>query len=404
MVKYEIKKVLSGIGGRFALVILVIMVIVVSAIAICSVKFVNEEGISSTGIAAARNLRKVKSEWTGYLTEDIFAAVIQKNAEIEATPEAQSVDWHENDKAYAKKQGFLDIRDIINCALSKFREYDYYCIDAVSPDEAGRIYERRITNLKEWLASDEAKDRYSDRQKAFFLDQYQKLKTPLYYEDMDGWDAVLTYSSTVIMLCMLILGFLVCGIFSNEFQLKADAVFFSSEKGRRQGVRAKIAAGLALITVIYWIVVLLYSGIVLAVLGSGGGDCPIQAGFHGWKSFYNITCFQEYLLTIFGGYIGTLFILTAAMLVSAVTKSAIIAVTLPVAVLFLPTFIGELSSVSGVLGLLPDQLLQAGYVVSYFNSYEIGGRVVGALPILFVTYTVLFLVLVPVLYELYRES
>ena len=109
-------------------------------------------------------------------------------------------------------------------------------------------------------------------------------------------------------------------------------------------------------------------------------------------------------MTAVGGYIGTLFILTAAMLVSAITRSAVIAVTLPVVVLFLPTFIGGLSSVSGVLGLLPDQLLQAGYVVSYFNAYEIGETVVGALPILFTVYPVLFAALIPVLYRVYRRA
>ena len=404
MVKYEIKKVFSRTGGKIALALLATLVLVVSFIAVQSVEFVDADGISSTGFAAARSLREAKSEWTGYLTEDIFAEVIRRNAEIEATPEAQSKDWHENDKAYAKKQGFSDIRDVINSALCPFREYDYFRIDSATPDEASQIYDRRIANLEEWLASDEAKYMYSERQKEFFLSQYRELKTPLYYEYVDGWDAVLTYSETVIMLAMLILSVLVCGIFSSEFQLKADAVFFSSERGRKGGVRAKILAGLVIITGVYWAVVLLYTGIVLGMLGAGGGSCPIQVGLHGWKSFYNITYLEEYLLTVFGGYIGTLFILTATMLVSAITKSAVIAVTLPVVVLFLPTFIGGLSSVSGVLGLLPDELLQAGYAVSYFNAYEIGGKVVGALPILFTVYPVLFVALIPVLYWVYRRA
>ena len=50
----------------------------------------------------------MKSAWTGYLTEDVFAEVIRLNAEVEETPEAQSKDWHESNKAYAMKQGYLD--------------------------------------------------------------------------------------------------------------------------------------------------------------------------------------------------------------------------------------------------------------------------------------------------------
>ncbi len=375
-----------------------------SFIAINSVHFVDADGQTSDGIAAARNLREAKKEWAGYLTEEVFAEVIRRNAEIEASPEAQSKDWHENDKAYARKQGFSDIRDIINCALCPFREYDYYRVDSASVEDAGSIYERRITNLKEWLASDEAKDEYSDREKEFFISQYQKLETPLYYEDPDGWDAVMTYSQTVIMLGLLILSILVCRLFPCEYQLKAEAVFFSSERGRKEGVRAKILAGLIIITVVYWISVLLYSGIVLSVLGLSGSNCQIQTGLHGWKSLYNITYLQEYLLTVFGGYIGTLFILCAAMFLSALTRSAVIAVFLPVAVLFLPTFIGNLTSVSGILGLLPDQLLQIGYTAAYFNVYEIGGTIVGAIPILFILYPVMLTALIPGMYWVYRKT
>ncbi len=407
MVRYEIRKVFSRASGKIALGMLAALVLVVSFIAIQSVEFVDADGNSSTGIGAAKSLREAKSEWTGYLTEDVFAEVIRRNAEIEASPEAQSKDWHENNRAFAKKQGFSDIRDVINSALCSFREYDYFRIDSATPDEASQIYERRITNLENWLASDEAKYMYSHAQKEFFISQYRKLKTPLYYEDTDGWDAVLTYSQTVVMLAMLILAFLVCGIFSSEFKLKADAVFFSSEKGRRSGTRAKILAGLAIITVIYWAVVLLYTGIVLFVLGVGGRNCPIQAGFHGWKSFYNITYFEEYLIAVFGGFIGTLFILTVGMLVSAATRSAVISVTIPVIVLFLPLFVRGLlkeglSAVS--LYLLPDQLLQAAYTVSFFTAYEIGGKVVGAIPLLFALYSVLFAALTPVLYWVYRKS
>lgn len=69
----------------------------------------------------------------------------------------------------------------------------------------------------------------------------------------------------------------------------------------------------------------LYSGIVLAVLGTGGADCAIQGGFAGWKSFYNITYLQDFLLTIWGGYLGNLFLLFLSMLMSAKTHSKALA-------------------------------------------------------------------------------
>lgn len=51
------------------------------------------------------------------------------------------------------------------------------------------------------------------------------------------------------------------------------------------------------------------------------------------------------------------------------------------------------------LAQLPDQLLQLGLAMSYFNLYSLGGRIFGAVPLLLVLYTVLGLVLIPVLYR-----
>lgn len=404
MVKFEIKKVFSRVGGRIAAFLLLILVTAVSASAVRSVGFVDENGKITYGFHAARKLRTAKAEWTGLLTEEVLAEVIRQNAMVEATPEAQSHSVQDNNKAYAMKQGYSDIRDFINCSLSPFREYSYYRIDEVSPEAAKEIYDRRIRNLEDWLASDEAKDRYTEPQKAYFIRQYRKLETPMYYEDADGWYALLDHSQTIIMIMMLILSFLVCGIFSGEYQLKTDAVFFSSAEGRRRGVKAKIAAAVVIITVIYWVSIILYTAVVLSALGAGGSGSPIQVDFYGWKSFYNITFLEDYLLSVCGGYIGTMFILTAEMLVSVVTKSAVVSIAVPFIMLFIPSFIGSLRSVSGVLGLLPDQLLQVENAVRFFNAYEIGGTVAGALPILFILYSILFLLMVPVIYALYRKA
>lgn len=148
----------------------------------------------------------------------------------------------------------------------------------------------------------------------------------------------------------------------------------------------------------------MYSAVVFAVLGADGADCVIQTGFGGWKSFYHITFFQEYLLIILGGYLGSLFILTLVMFLSAKTHSALLAVTVPFILLFIPSFLDGISVLSEMLGLLPDQLLQMGIAVKYFNLYQIGGKVTGAVPLVMTLYPVLFLAMLPVLYRMYRKT
>ena len=252
----------------------------------------------------------------------------------------------------------------------------------------------------------EAKDQFSEAQKEYLIQQYESIQTPWYYDYMKGWTQLFEFAPTVIMITMLILGYLVAGIFSNEFTWKADAVYFSSMYGRNRATAAKIKAGFCVVTIIYWVVILIYTGIVILYLGADGLTCPLQADRSGWKSFYNISVGQKYLLIVLGGYIGCLFISFLCMLVSAKTKSAVVAAMVPVILIFIPSFLGNINSpvVNKILGLLPDQLLQIGMVTTYFNLYTVGGKVFGSLPVLFTLYTVLMVLLVPLMYREYGRK
>lgn len=404
MLRYEIKKVFSKTANKIGLLILTVVLIIVSYFAVTYVDYVDEDGNNRTGIIAVRSLRDMKNQWAGYITEDVLREVIVQNALVNASAEYQSNDVQENNKAYSKKQGFSDIRDMINHAFCGFREYNYYRADSVTTEEVSEFYTKRISNLEEWLYSDEAKDQFTDMEKQFLIKQYEQLEIPLYYEYADGWIALLEYAPSIIMLTVLITSFFVSGIFSNEFQLKADAIYFSTKYGRNKAVKSKVEAGGIIITIIYWVVVLLYSAIVLGILGADGANCAIQAGFGSWKSFYNITYFENYLLTMVGGYIGSLFILTISMLISAKTKSTVLSVTVPFIFVFLPSFLSGFSALTEILGLLPDQLLQMNVAIKYFNLYQFGDRVIGAVPIIMILYAVLYVLMVPILYRVYQKA
>ena len=73
-------------------------------------------------------------------------------------------------------------------------------------------------------------------------------------------------------------------------------------------------------------------------------------------------------------------------------------------ILFIPSFLNGISVLSEVLGLLPDQLLQVCTAIKTFNLYQVGTKVVGAVPIIFVMYSILFCILLPVLYQVYRKT
>ena len=405
MLQYELKKVFLKTGGRAALFLILILVGITCYFA-TDVYYVNENGEKETGIRAVRELRAVQKEWAGYLDEEKVRQVIAKNNRIRHSPEALSKELVKENIAYGRGQGIAEIRNLLNCSYAEgFREYDYYRADALSEDEAGRFYENRISLLKEWL-EDEAEEMFSEKEKEYLIRRYDSVQTPFYYDYMKGWTQLFAYSPTIIMIVMLILGYLVAGIFSNEFAWKSDAVLFSSMYGRNKAVASKIRAGFFIVTAVYWGVILLYSGIVLLYLGADGLQCPVQADRSGWKCFYNITVWQKYLLIIAGGYIGCLFISLLSMLVSAKTKSTVLAVMVPFVLIFIPSFLANINSaaVSKMLSLLPDQLLQTEMALNYFSLYTVAGKAVGAVPVLLAVYTALTGILAPLVYWEYGRK
>lgn len=400
MIKFELKKIFSKPINRAALVLLIVLLAVVSMLTINRVIYVDENGNSLSGIHAAEELREEKNLWAGSLTEDRLAEVLKANTAALASPEASSQDIQEQNKAFSKQQGYEDIREIINNAFCDYREYDYYKIDHIAPKDLKGFYEKRVSCLKAWLKT--GQEQFSDAEKQFLIEQYENLNTPFFYEYQDGWKSLLQNTPTFILILALIIGFFTAGIFSDEFQLKADSIFFSSRLGRGKAIRAKMAAGFLVVTVLYIVFTALYSIIVLSALGFDGAGCPLQ--FDMWRSIHNITFFQAFLLIVLGGYIGTLFASTLAMLVSAKIHITAIAVVLPFIVLCFFPFLSRIITLHHICALFPDRLLEIYITLKDFILFEIGAKAVNVESIIIPLYSLACLTLQPLLYIIYKRT
>ena len=196
MLRFELKKVFSKFKNRMAIIILFVVLILTTLLTINKVEYLDQDGYSSVGISAARNLRTEKNKWSGLLTEDVLLKAAEENKAINNSKEALSDDMEEQDKAYAKKQGISCIIDMINTAYSGWRDYNGYAIDNLSSDEIRNVYQRRISGLKEWIDSGE--EDFTDAEKKYLISQYEKLKTPFRYEYIDGWSVLLQNIPTFI--------------------------------------------------------------------------------------------------------------------------------------------------------------------------------------------------------------
>lgn len=100
MMYFELKKIFSKTVNKIVFIILAVSLCVVSYFAIEYVDYVDENGSTTTGIAAASALRKEKNKWAGYITEDVLRKVLEENTRINNSKEYLSENVTENNKAF----------------------------------------------------------------------------------------------------------------------------------------------------------------------------------------------------------------------------------------------------------------------------------------------------------------
>ena len=411
MVRYELKKIFGSFGGKVTLVLYAAVVVLSCWLAAAGdlnvgSEWVNEQGSRETGPAAVKKMQAARAEWTGWLNQDMLTRAVQENARINATPQAQSNDVRQNDIAFGWKQGFDPIRELINRSYSPgFRHYDYYTADGITAIDEHTFYSNRVKLVREWLndKSDVGESTFTQQEKDYIISQYESLQTPFYMEYHDGWYQLLEKGMFILMMGVLILSFALSGIFSGEFKWKADALYFSTTYGRTKGTSAKIKAGLLLITLLYWAGILVYSLFTLTYLGFGGGNTAIQVRL--WKSLYNITMRQAWVLAVSCGYLGNLFLGILTMLISAKTKSAAVAVSMPFVVIFIPVILqGTVDSLSTFASFMPSTLLEFYQHLSTFDLVTVFGKVFRVADLCIPLYGLLTLILIPILYREYRTK
>lgn len=157
-----------------------------------------------------------------------------------------------------------------------------------------------------------------------------------------------------------------------------------------------------LTTVLYWCVVGIASGFVLAYLGADGGNCPIQSYKRYWFSIYNITFFQKYLLIVVTGYLGWLFVAALVMFLSAKCGSAALPVIATPRLILVPTALSSEIDNTKILGLLHHQLFNLFSDMESLTVYTLLGKVMTPMPIVLTVYSVLTVFLFWRSYRVFR--
>ena len=409
ILKYEIRKILYKKISIISLILLGVWMVTMLFSCLSNTTFVNSEGIGNSGTKAVKLLRNEKMKWNGSLTVETIGRVIRENTRIESDNDFTGMkesDIKLSNIKYSRKQGFMDIRDIINCSYGELQSYDYYLIDSLRADVAYRFYSNRIDQLKALLDSQEA-DHLTKNEKQYLINSAETLSIPFNYSYADGWLIALERSATVIFAIAFVICIIMAPVFSIEYQTGSDAILLSTEHGRKRGILYKLIAGLLSTSIVYWITTCAVFGFIFAVYGTEGGNCEIQTSVQGWKSFYHITNSQALWMVLLLGYLGCLFISSLAMFLSSKVKSSFATIIFLVLIILVPSTIGKQVITGGLwdklLSLLPHQMLLGWTLVRIYKFYDVFGIVITPYQILPILYGLLSAILLPFAYSSFRK-
>ena len=245
MMRFELKKVLGSTGGKIATLAFVCVLLFScwqSASGCDRIIWVNEQGDAEKGFVAAKKLHAAQDEWEGYLDEAHLAEIIRELNRIAATPEYRS---EGRDIAFGWMFGVLPVRNVLNYAYSdKLTDFNWYLADTLDPSVAGSFYSNRVKQLRSYLTENSADLQLSQKEQGYVINQFEKLKVPIYYDYREGWCILLKSMAYIMLLGTLLIGYLVSGIFSNEFRWHTDSVFYSTVHGRKMAHFGGIHPGL----------------------------------------------------------------------------------------------------------------------------------------------------------------
>ena len=381
MTKLEIKKVFNNRKNRLLIIAAFLGAIVFSIFAIHSFRFVDANDNITTGISSPRLLIEEKNKWKGEITPDTLSEIIKayKNGE-----------WQSTYDIIFSASRMLKGDPVENLEGNE--------ISKATLNEINSFYEIYRKNLD--LESKDNGD--TSKQIDFLQKQYQKIKTPFYYEAADSWETMFLYATTYSLILIIITSFLTSGIFSEEFKYNTFLVFFSTKYGKSKCVKCKIYAGLIVTSLVYWIGISLLSIICFGVMGTSGASTLYQV--YSPFSMYVVSMRGLYTIIVLSGYVACLLSGAVSMLIATIFKSSSLAIGFSFVLFFVSPFIGRALPFRTFFSLTPDQLTNVMNSVRIPYIYQVGNIVFKQIPFIFIFYTCISMLMLPLIYIKYKNS
>lgn len=354
--RFELRKILSRkltwVFLAFILLYCIISIVTVSNSNAITLEYTNESGmlatISFTNKEYFSKSREAARKIAGQPMDDTFFAEMGKSV-----PEFNEIELEENE-FYDRELAYFLLQDATY-------QHVYNIVDGLVENP------RTITAEDFYSTLEMTRERMwdnelTDSEKDYWHEQASEIETPFIYNR--PWVAtplLFDFLHNLLDILPLAVAVCLCTIFSEDRNMRVEALVFSSKNSRRPLFAAKMLAGITGALLVAVLVIGTTMITHFAIYGAEGLDAGIQMSDS--MSAFSIKLSQFILAQIIWLILLAMVYAGVTMLTSILTHNGIASFLIPVAVmLFVSDFI-DITSTSRIADYLPQNLV--GWVAEY---------------------------------------
>lgn len=414
LILFELKKMLSRRVALAANVGVIVFLVAIMALNVVQARTANVRGEIVSGTEAIAQMRADAEEHAGTITAERAAADIAAYQEtVFSRIDRDAVTQMTGSAVYDLMfQSFSDeeVHELYNpywsWLLRPWRvsgEEPAQTAARVTPEMAADWY-GAADDLTQ-AALDDGQGgmwEYSDAERAYWTEMRSSVPEPVTYGYSGGWDNVVN-CATFLVFAILAVCVTLAPAFSFEYSSGADAVVLATKRGRSTLVAAKVAAGLAYVTVYFALCAALIVGVSLVFYGAEGFGLSIQS--MALTSPYPFTAGRAALACVGLMYVACLGFACLTLAVSSRTRSTLAVFLADVALVLFTGLVPSagVGALERVLALFPINFSNFNMLFSALESYPLGPAVLDLIGMVLIVYAALALVSTPVAVASFRR-
>lgn len=380
LLRFELKKIINRKVNLIAMVLGLLLIVFSNIALICGEFLYLEEGEELEGVAAIRKQMEIENALSTELSEEFLTEFLQDyQQKIQNNPSGYD---------YSLIASKSNLFSLICKAYADWNNnsWGWEDLGQINTENGINFYEKRDEKIETLLNADYSYGNYTDIEKEYWMQKAEAVNTPFIWGGKGVWDLIWR-SIGLLSFQMFVISICIAPVFAGEYQNRTDVLILSTKHGRTKLICAKLTASFLFVLFYIALCSIISIGINISILGIDGWNLPIQL----WEPSipYNLTAFEACGINLMIIFLLAFSITAISLLLSAVSKSQMIALAMDV-LLFFGTVFLPFSKTSSLWNhtayLFPMHIFDLREVLRIYNSYQFGNVVISYLGMIFIVY------------------